>query len=177
MILHMNVQCLPTSNTRVRRPRPSKHNIMLVVVEISCCHVSQSLSTTRITDQSIAFQVTHRYTRDRVSSARTRPASPALSWSIPIGHRHWVPVFESDVRLIETNEEFVWVRTSCSAGGAVEGRLGWRRLLDTIVHEMSVDGSAWISLFLTTEHRTYPLTAGIVFSRFCESSFFFKPSV
>jgi hypothetical protein len=50
-------------------------------------------------------------------------------------------VFESDVRLVEAREEFVGIRTSCSAGGAVERRLGWRRLFDAVIYEMPADVS------------------------------------
>jgi hypothetical protein len=46
-------------------------------------------------------------------------------------------MFESNVRLTKVHEEFIWVQTSCSAGGAVQGRLGRRGLLDTLVHKVT----------------------------------------
>lgn len=48
-----------------------------------------------------------------------------------------VPMLEAYVCITEINVDFTGIRTSRSSGGAVRGRLGWWRLLDSLIDKVA----------------------------------------
>jgi hypothetical protein len=70
-----------------------------------------------------------------------------------------MPVFEAHVRPLEIDEEVVWIETRCRARGAVRARLGWWRLINAVVNQMTIIVSRMID---ETWADTYPLTAGVL---------------
>lgn len=50
-----------------------------------------------------------------------------------IGYRDGMPVFEARVLAFKVDEETVWIDAGCGASVTVQQRLGWWRLVNTIV--------------------------------------------
>jgi hypothetical protein len=47
-------------------------------------------------------------------------------------------MFEAHVRPLKIDKEVVWIETRCCARGALRGRLGWWRLINAVVDQMTI---------------------------------------
>lgn len=73
----------------------------------------------------------------------------------------WVPVLESYITALQIRKMLLRIGTRRSVGGADAGRVGWRRLFNSVINKMAVRTRQQVAI--APHAVAYLFTAGIVF--------------